>query len=290
MSEIDNNSVKFEVDLTKPITTLIEKLADATGVYFEPKRIERKAKADAKAVIIKKRAEMKANDIETRANARLHAEEVIKQKNIESIIQKALPGVNKNANPADIDDDWLVNFFEKAKLTSDDQVQEIWARILSGEANKPQSYSRRTINLLAEMSKADAMQFTKLAAFSCNIGGWVPLVFSTDDDIYTENGVDFDSLTHLDSLGLIKFEPLGGYQKASKTKGGNLLLIYKNDLYNLQFSEGNDVAVRTGVALYTQQGLELLKVTSSDAIVGFEKYFREKIQSPNLTVIKLDPQ
>ena len=41
--------INVELDLTKPVTALVEKIASGVGVLYEPRRIVLKAKADAEA-------------------------------------------------------------------------------------------------------------------------------------------------------------------------------------------------------------------------------------------------
>lgn len=68
-----------------------------------------------------------------------------------------------------MDDDWIVNFFDKCRLVRDEQMQSLWARILAGEANKPGTFSRRTVNFVASMDKIDASAFTHLCSFCWHI-------------------------------------------------------------------------------------------------------------------------
>ena len=57
--------------------------------------------------------------------------------NMEGITAKALPLLNENAGPDSMDNDWIVNFFDKSRIVSDDEMQNLWSRVLAGEANAP---------------------------------------------------------------------------------------------------------------------------------------------------------
>ena len=46
---------------------------------------------------------------------------------MESITAKALPQLNENATPSSVEDDWIVNFFEKSRIVSDNEMQELWS-------------------------------------------------------------------------------------------------------------------------------------------------------------------
>jgi hypothetical protein len=51
--------------------------------------------------------------------------------------EKALPQLDEGADPNAMEDDWVTNFFDKSRIVSDDVMQELWARVLAGEANRP---------------------------------------------------------------------------------------------------------------------------------------------------------
>ena len=70
-------------------------------------------------------------------------------------------------------------FFEKSRIVSDNEMQELWSRVLAGEANDPGTYSKRTVNFLSDLDKGEAALFTKLCGFVWLMGNLVPLVCST---------------------------------------------------------------------------------------------------------------
>ena len=57
MSQGTSNSLVNVGDLVKPIDTLINKISNATGALYEPRRIRRKAKAESEAAITSAKAE-----------------------------------------------------------------------------------------------------------------------------------------------------------------------------------------------------------------------------------------
>ncbi len=81
---------------------------------------------------------------------------------MEDITAKALPRLDENAKPDSIEDDWIVNFLDKSRIVSDNQMQDLWSRVLAGEANSPGTYSKRTVNFLSDLDKIEADLFTKL--------------------------------------------------------------------------------------------------------------------------------
>ena len=141
---------------SKPANTLIKKISNAAGVLFEPRQIRRVAKAKAEAARIEAQSEIEITDLHRRAARRWIEEEAQRQKNMEDIAAKALPQLDENAKPDSIEDDWIVNFFEKSRIVSDNEMQELWSRVLSGEANSPGTYSKRAVNSLSDLDKTEA--------------------------------------------------------------------------------------------------------------------------------------
>ncbi len=150
---------------SKAIALFLEKISSAIGWYVEPKQIVRKAKAEAAAGLIKAESAQEEKTIEQRAAARIIYEETKQQQNIESIVLAALPGINEDARPNDVDNDWLAHFFDKSRLISNEDIQKLWSQILAGEVNQPGSFSIRTLQLLSTFTKYDAELFLKLNKF-----------------------------------------------------------------------------------------------------------------------------
>jgi len=97
-------------DLSKPATVLIEKISDAIGGIAKPGQIIRVAKAEAKAEVIRANAQIEIGDLHRRALRRFIVEGGRKQQNIESITQKAIPHLDDNANPANMEDGVCKNY------------------------------------------------------------------------------------------------------------------------------------------------------------------------------------
>ena len=195
-------------NLSKPADTLIKKVSDAVGGFFAPYQVKRMAKAEAEAAMIKAQSETEITDLHRRAVHRWIEEEAQRQKNMEDITAKALPQLDEKATPDSVEDDWLVNFFDKSRIVSDNEMQELWSRVLAGEANTPGTYSKRTVNFLSDLDKADAELFAKLCGFGWMIGNVVPLVFDFQAEIYNKHGINFNSLRHLESIGLVQFDSI----------------------------------------------------------------------------------
>jgi len=265
-----NNSIINLVELAEPAKVLIEKVSDAVGGVFKPYQIKRVAKAEAEAEIIKANTQIEISELQQRALDRFLLEEAKKQENIESITKKAIPQLKDGSDPGNIERDWMVDFFDKSRLISDDEMQELWAGVLAGEANAPGTYSKRTIHLVASLDKSDALLFTKLCSYVWNLGLLVPLIFDTKQDIYKENGIDFSSLKHLDSLGLVSFDSLSGYKNDGYSKFAKT--YYGNSFVTLEFPNETGNSLSVGKVIFTKAGEQLAKICRPPLLDGFKEY------------------
>ena len=80
--------------------------------------------------------------------------------------------------PSEIEDDWLNLFVRVSEDKSSDELRQLFGKILSGEIRKPGSFSLRTMQLMATISKADAEALSNLLSYV--IAEVIP--FQTGDD------------------------------------------------------------------------------------------------------------
>jgi hypothetical protein len=201
-------------------------------------------------------------------------EEAQRQQNMERITEKAIPQLEDNSDPSQIEDDWITNFFDKSRIISDNEMQEIWARVLAGEANAPGTYSKRTVNFLGDLDKSDAELFQNLCSFGWMLGEFTPLIFDSEAEIYNQQGIDFISLTHLDSIGLINFQPSGSLHLPGLPKNF-AVSYYKKPLF-LEMPKEEKNSLSIGKILLTKLGKELVSVCSAPGVDGFYDYVREQ--------------
>lgn len=267
--------------LSNPATMLIEKVSNALGRHFDPSQTVRMAEAEAKAnrirAISEAETEIEVAGLRHRAAERFIYEEMKKQSNMEDITQKAIPHLTENAEPEKIEDDWIANFFEKCRIISDDQMKDLWARILADEGNNPGSFSRKTVNLVADLDKRDATIFANLCRF-----GWVinnsfqPLVLDEKHEIYHKHGINFGTLTHLESLGLTRFDGLSGFRFTNLPRKIVVFYAAYPLVLTLPNNSGNDLKI--GNTLLTQAGGELARIIAADLnpVEGFYDYAYDK--------------
>ncbi|WP_421216789.1 DUF2806 domain-containing protein [Aeromonas enteropelogenes] len=278
----DGNSLINFGDLSKPATVLIEKVSSAVGIIFEPYHIKRKARAEAEAEKIRVLARIELTDLEQRAVLRFVEQEARKQDNIESITAQAASQLPPDAKVENLEEDWVAHFFKQCDSVSDQEMQSLWASLLLGEAAKPGSFSKRTIDLVSSIDKRDAELFTKFCQFVWMVGEPTPLIYETGDDIYTKEGITFSALKHLDSIGLISFESMSGYKRRGFAKYVHFFYFGQPTLVEFPKDENNDIAL--GKALLTSTGKELVAVCGAKRNQEFYEYVTNRWFKENLVL------
>ena len=270
----DENPIAELGDLAKPATVLIEKISEAVGGVFKPYQIVRVAKAEAEANRIQVESQIQVTELHRRAMRRFLEEEAKKQSNIESITQNALPLLEQKSKPQEVADDWITNFFDKSRIVSDGEMQSLWSRVLAGEANAPGAFAKRTVNLLADLDKEDALLFMRLCGFGWMIGNVCPLVFDVQGSIYNDQGINFNTLSHLESLGLLQFNNLAGFKRLRIPKVATV--FYYGQPVTLTFPKDSDNELDLGKVLLTRAGQQLAPVCAPTSVDGFFKYVKER--------------
>jgi hypothetical protein len=175
-------------------TVLLDAARQALGssieLIFGPQRVRSigEAKGDSSAYAMRRAAEAKAYEIVTIEAAKLEAEslrrdaaqtltrardriisgEILKQDNIECVLAGAVNASQEekpSGGPRSIDHDWMTRFIEGAGFISNQQLQEIWSRILFRQATTDSSgISIMTLDCLRLLDAELANIFLKVAS------------------------------------------------------------------------------------------------------------------------------
>lgn len=274
-------------DLSKPATVLIEKISDAIGTLYKPRQIKRIAQAEAEAEKINALAKIEVSEIQQRALARLVQEEGKRQENIESITANAIGQLKDDAKPEKLHEDWISHFFEKCRNVSDREMQGLWSSLLAGEANKPGSYSKRTIELVSSLDKSDAHLFTQLCTFAISGGEIFPLVLDYNADIYLKKGINFGALNHLDSLGLIKFNNLQTFILQNLPQNVTFLYLGIPVSFKLKAESKNNFEI--GHVMLTQTGQQLAPICGAQIDIEFINYLTDYYRKKGIEVNSPSP-
>jgi uncharacterized protein DUF2806 len=202
--------LNLNVDIkSDSVTKFIECVSKGLGAAYEPTAIVRKAKAEAQASLILAQAEVDKRELTIRAAQRLAHIETRRQQNIESITDKALKELPVTVSKDPVSEDWTAHFFESCQDVGEEEMQNLWARLLAGEVAQPRTFSRRTMETLRTFSSEDAItltEFSKSVLMDKNNGSNLILsgLYFFDSPGGAADFIDEES--HLVSLGLLTIE------------------------------------------------------------------------------------
>lgn len=127
-------------------------------------------------------------------------------------MRMAVEHLKPNAEPEKVNNDWISFFFEKVKDVNEDYMKMIWGKILAGEFNEPNTYTKQLLHTMSIMDSRIAKRFQKIRS-SCFYCPPILLTF-----MYRTNSMDIKNikkydkmkifiydLRELDSLGLIQY-------------------------------------------------------------------------------------
>lgn len=275
--------------LSKPATVLIEKVASAIGILYDPTRIRKEAEAKADAALIQAETRIQIGDLERRALTRFVVEQTREQKNIEDITTKALPNLNSESDPSKMDEDWISDFFSKCRRVSNEEMQMLWSNLLAGEANTPGSISKRTVDFVAAMDKSDADTFARLCRFSSN-SLHETLIFDASHQILADNGILWGDLSHMDTIGLIQLGSLTGFCRYGFPEHVQIEVAGEVVEFTLKEQKGRR-QIDTGKVILTKIGRELRGFVAFDAPDGYYDYCIENwIKDKHCTVASPYPK
>lgn len=262
---------------------VFEKICRAVGMAYEPTHIRKLAAAKADEIRTLALGVADASDIRVRAAMRIETEQLRHQQNIEAITLKSLHHLTDQAKPDNVDDEWVAQFFELARNATKDDVQTLWSRILASEFNSPDSFSKRTLRMVADFDRNDAVLFSTLCRFAVNKCS-IPIVFDPTAPIYRDNGITYTALAHLENIGLIRFSDAPTF-RITNTPFPILLDYFQHRVALVRNAPSEKAAdLIVGHCMLLQPGIELARICQVSPVDGFLDYLIPKLRSYNFVV------
>lgn len=293
MSAMGNNSV-FDKDIFEPLSKVaiaaLDKLEKATGWLVTPKG----KKKDFEDAI-----EGYNKDIDKDSNLpplmkaafKAEARETLKKYcNLNDISNIAIQQMSDEAEPANVDEDWLNYFKEHAQNISREDAKILWGKLLAEECEESGRIPKTLIHILSLMSSKEAKLFETLCGFMpyrLGENGEIcddSLIIGSvkDNDILFDNELNFENLQDLEALGLLHYNVIDIRRilegEISNAKMGYRYFDSIIEIENLQpeFPEGN--------VLLTESGKALSSLIERKRIKGFEEYLKGYYESKNYKV------
>ena len=135
---------------------------------------------------------------------RVQFQEQKRQANIGSVVGQAAQELgDREVQDHEVNHDWTARFFNDVQDVSSEEMQQLWAKVLAGEVDRPGQFSLRTLDTLHKMSIGEA----RLFAEASNYVAAERMIIYTDDMHVMGNNLHFGNILKLAELGLIIWSP-----------------------------------------------------------------------------------
>ena len=274
--------------ISEPCARLIDAFSRAMGKVYEPRYTRKMAEAKAYEIEVMSEAirksidlpityyngdiSMTSEDIDLfikRTSYRFTFQELLRQKNLDSVFDKTF-SILENEPQEDshtdeqIDNDWMLRYINAVQDITDEDMQLLWACVLAGELKKPKTYSLRTLEVLRNLSKEEAVLFKNYCSYAVTAGD--NIFIPNSKTYFKTNAIEYRNLILLGECGLIITNDNINYSVNIEKKtlvfvGGDLLLsaVTKN---------GAKKKMEIAQYPFTSAGKELYRLT--DAIISEE--------------------
>lgn len=175
----------------------------------------------------------------------------------------------ENGNPFDFD--WLMRFYDAVGNISNEELQQLWGRVLAGKINKPKSCSLRTLDIVRNLSAEEARAFNSICKFVLH-SGFVDFVLPMG--FYDKSMGYQDCYEYIKSIGMSYTDVIMPLLEAGLLTSNHDLSIYLEKGTPLEFHNDkvvcivesyNDEAVPFSQSAYflTTSGVELYRIISN---------------------------
>lgn len=291
--------------LVAPTTKLIEMVGQAIGTVYEPRQKRKLADATAYEISVIGEAMRNAADVPIvydkngvainsedfnrlmqRTGTRLALQEATKQLNIENIIDNAYGILEKEEKCSDdpVEQGWINRFFDSVADISDEDLQNLWGKVLAGEIKQPNSYSLRILDTLKNISKHEAELFQKIAPFILERNSIFFLPSS--NELLEKYNIAYRDIMILDECGLINS---GGFVSLnlSVSNTNHEFMYNKTKLVMVYGTKSDENVISIGEFKLTRAGKELFALLDSIPNDEYVVDFAEEVEKENHGSVKI---
>ena len=205
---------------------------------------------------------------------RIEFQEKKRQANIASVVREAADDLqDKEAPDQEPDPDWTARFFDCVQDVTSEDMQKLWSQVLSGEVESPGRTSLRTLDILKNMTRRDALMFH-------NVCGYViqDFILKSDEIQMKYPALSLANLLSLQDAGLINADPMLANIFNLNVHPHSSLILYQNLL--LRISAKDKIEFRVPSYPLTSAGKELHQFAKCepcmDYLTSFSRLLRGK--------------
>ena len=200
-----------------------------------------------------------------------------KSKNLFDVFEAALPLINEDSDPEKVDDNWFMDFMDKASKIVTENFKLLWGKVLAEKINSPDKISKRLLHNLFLMSEQDAENFLNLTRFCFHDENHViqPLIFIKNHQIpYANSRITTKMLKELEQYSLIETNYDAGFAFYNKKRlfyGKHKITLYGDripagnvrlttdgeELFNLVDRRYNDQILEYVINIYQYRNIDI---------------------------------
>ena len=221
-------------------------------------------------------------DPETKAYCIMNTRQTLKRRNRqEQIARKAIeiakPGTDFSRHSG-IREEWLERFMDSAAYVSDEEVQDIWAKILAKEFEKPGYSPSNLIRILSELTPYIAKKFGIL----CSLMGYLigvneeGTLYDPDKclllplppypvELLKKLELSYSDFNELEAIGLIKIDTLVYHRIFSQN--GNAIIKYGDEIK--EYKVNSKKLFPYSNIVFTDSGRALSEIVDSESRVDY---------------------
>lgn len=284
--------VKVEIPALEKLIEVIDKwLGNAFYKSIEHKRAitdattqQYKAIVEAETKALLKRDFEGANEMAA-IRTRIVNTEMRRHRNLKNIINYAASQMtNKDkASQEPVREDWMARFLNNSQDVSEQDLQKLWGQILAGEIKRPGSYSLRTLEILRNINKEEALLFARVANFVF-INGNMYDILHDNNGALTKFGVQYDDFSYLMEIGVLQTD----HDMTSTIRPqslSNIANLFFGDKYKIVIKFDSSVGKKS-LRTYTlsNSGREIYSLLTTSPNIEYVQTIAASIQSDGIQV------
>ena len=199
------------------------------------------------------------------------------KKNMEEIAKKTIDELLNNPSNIELDKDFVMKYIEDSRYISDQDIQDIWVKLLMHSVKKEKGASKRTLDIIKNMSSDEAKTFESIACLSF-VGGAIPKDYQ---------GIEWLSISLLQDIGLLKSGDFINLTISIMTE--KVIVCQNSRLVLLAENKGTKEAeLKLECNVLTSEGIELRDALGlcipDDKMIELGQQLKNKYLSKNIVI------
>lgn len=215
------------------LLVLAQTEADANLIRLGQKRLLPDGTITEIENVINDKQRISLQHIATVANQNMLTDAIRKEINLsKTIIYTESELLNDSQERSDIkvSDDWLFRWKEFASKVSDEQIQQLWAKMLAGEIKNPGTSSYRLLDFIDKLNKNEIESISKVFSLTMVNNNLIVRGTNKDTDYLVNNNLKKMYFAEMAELGVVSQSTVGAVEVATP------LDLSKFDPFHLEYN------------------------------------------------------